>query len=145
MDMVDMVIMATMEREKLNQLLSLSQDIFITATLMDTAMDMVMVIMATMAREKLNQLLLLRLKLSQVIFIMATPMDMVMDTDMDTMVIMERGKLMLRLLQDISMATLMDMVIMDMVDTDTYMVTMAMDTMVKQHLFFYSNIDWNLS
>merc|ERR1711970_850267 len=104
-------------------------------------------------------------------------MDTVMDTDMDTMVIMERGKLMLRLLQDISMATLMDMVIMDMVTmdmedmdimdtmergklklpqdiimvtmdmevTDTHMVTMAMDTMVKQQLFFYSNIDWNLS
>merc|ERR1719350_442374 len=76
---------------------------------------------------------------------MATPMDMVMDTDMETMVIMERGQLMLRLLQDISMATLMDMVIMDMEDTDTHMVTMDMDTMVKQHLFFYSNIDWNLS
>merc|ERR1711981_1494126 len=92
---------------------------------------------------------------------MATPMDTVMDMDMDTMVIMERGKLKLRLLQDISMATLMDMVIMDMEDMDimdtmergklklpqdiimvtmdmedtvTHMVTMDMDTMVKQQL-----------
>merc|ERR1712088_404582 len=92
--------------------------------------------------------------------------------DMDIMDTMERGKLMLWPLQDISMATLMDMVIMDMEDmdimdtmergklklpqdiimvtmdmedTDTHMDTMDMDTMVKQQLFFYSNIDWNLS
>ena len=58
MDMVDMVIMATMAREKLNQLLSLSQDIFIMATPTDMVMDMVdIVIMATMAREQLNLLL----------------------------------------------------------------------------------------
>merc|ERR1711981_1450948 len=59
---------------------------------------------------------------------MATPMDTVMDMDMDTMVIMERGKL--KLPQDIIMVT------MDMEDTDTHMVTMDMDTMVKQQLFF---------
>ena len=39
-DMVDIVIMA-MAREKLNQLLSLSQDIFIMATPTDMVMDMV--------------------------------------------------------------------------------------------------------
>merc|ERR1711925_69282 len=100
-DMVDMVIMAmaTMEREKLNQLLSLSQDIFIMATPMDMVMDMVdTVIMATMEREKLK-----------------LPLDIIMVT-------------------------------MDMEDTDTHMVTMAMDTMVKQQLFIFltvSNIDWN--
>merc|ERR1719348_2611059 len=87
-------------------------------------------IMDTMERGKLM------LRLLQDIS-MATLMDMVMDTDMDIMDTMERGKL--KLPQDIIMVT------MDMEDTDTHMVTMAMDTMVKQHLFFYSNIDWNLS
>merc|ERR1719318_566905 len=127
MDMVDMVIMDTMEREKLNQLLLLSQDIFIMDTPMDMVMDMVdTVIMDTMEREKLNQLLLL----SQDIFIMDTPMDMVMDmVDMVIMDTMEREKL--KLPQDIIMVT------MDMEDTDTHMVTMAMDTMVKQQLFFF--------
>merc|ERR1712212_747956 len=127
MDMVDMVIMdmATMAREKLNQLLSLSQDIFIMATPTDMVMDMVDTVimdMATMEREKLNQLLLLRPKLSQVTFTTATPTDMVI------MATMEREKL--KLPRDIFMVT------MDMEDTDTHMVTMAMDTMVKQQLFF---------
>merc|ERR1712131_218083 len=48
--------------------------------------------------------------------------------DMDIMDTMERGKLMLRPLQDISMATLMDMVIMDMEDMD------IMDTMERGKL-----------
>merc|ERR1712147_523527 len=124
--------------------LMLSQVIFTTATPMDMVMDMVdMVIMAmaTMERGKLNQLLLLRPKLSQVTFTTATPTDMVMDmVDIVIMATMEREKLKLPL--DIIMVT------MDMEDTDTHMVTMAMDTMVKQQLFIFltvSNIDWNLS
>merc|ERR1719350_2165531 len=67
-------------------------------------------------------------------------MDMVMDmVDTGIMDTMEREKL--KLPQDIIMVT------MDMEDTDTHMVTMDMDTMVKQQLFFLavSNIDWNLS
>merc|ERR1712147_280601 len=103
--------------------------------------DMVIMAMATMEREKLNQLLLLRPKLSQVTFTTATPTDMVMDmVDTVIMATMEREKLKLPL--DIIMVT------MDMEDTDTHMVTMAMDTMVKQQLFIFltvSNIDWNLS
>merc|ERR1711909_61367 len=111
MDMEDTVIMATMEREKLNQLLllwpKLNQGIFTMATPTDMVMDMVdMVITATMAKEKLNQLLLL----SQDIFIMATPTDMVMDmVDTVIMATMEREKLKLPL--DIIMVT------MDMEDT----------------------------
>ena len=59
MDMEVMVIMATMARERLSQLLllkpMLSQDIIIMAMVV---MDMVvMVIMATTARERLSQLL----------------------------------------------------------------------------------------
>merc|ERR1719350_338408 len=97
---------------------------------MDMVMDMVDTgIMATMEREKLNQLLLL----SQVIFIMDTPMDMVMDmVDTGIMDTMEREKL--KLAQDIIMVT------MDMEDTDTHMVTMDMDTMVKQQLFFWQSV-----
>ena len=99
--------------------------------------DMVDIVIMAMAREKLNQLL----SLSQDIFIMATPTDMVMDmVDTVIMATMEREKLKLPL--DIIMVT------MDMEDTDTHMVTMAMDTMVKQQLFIFltvSNIDWNLS
>merc|ERR1712098_641679 len=72
MAMEVMVIMATMARERLSQLLllklMLNQDIIIMATV---AMDMeVMVIMATTARERLGQLPLLRL--SQDIIIMVT-------------------------------------------------------------------------
>ena len=99
--------------------------------------DMVDIVIMAMAREKLNHLL----SLSQDIFIMATPTDMVMDmVDTVIMATMEREKLKLPL--DIIMVT------MDMEDTDTHMVTMAMDTMVKQQLFIFltvSNIDWNLS
>merc|ERR1719385_580785 len=68
MDMVDMVIMATMEREKPKQLLLLSQVTIIMA--MDMVMDMVdMDTTDTMEREKLR---------------LATIMDM--DMVMDTMV-----------------------------------------------------------
>merc|ERR1719166_849239 len=84
MDMVDMVIMATMERGKPKQLLLLSQD---TIT-MDTVIMEDMDTMDIMERERLKPPLLL----SQDIIIMA--MDMVMDmVDMDTTDTMEREKL----------------------------------------------------
>merc|ERR1711872_794743 len=68
MDMVDMVIMDTMEREKLR---------LATIMVMDMDMDMVdMVTMDIMERERL----------SLVIIIMAMDMAMVMATVMDTMV-----------------------------------------------------------
>merc|ERR1712098_944059 len=89
MAMEVMVIMATMARERLSQLLllklMLNQDIIIMATV---AMDMeVMVIMATTARERLGQLPLLRL--SQDIILMVIAMD---TATMDTMA---RGRPML--------------------------------------------------
>merc|ERR1712042_325931 len=80
MDMEVMVIMATMARERLSQLLlpklMLNQDITIMAMVV-MAME-VMVIIATTARERLSQLLLLKLKLmlSQDIIIMVTLMAM---------------------------------------------------------------------
>merc|ERR1711872_496327 len=94
MAMEVMVIMATMVRERLSQLLllklMLNQDIIIMAMV---AMDMeVMVIMATTARERLRQLPLLKLMLSQDIIIMDILMVM---AGMDTMGTMERGRLML--------------------------------------------------
>merc|ERR1712018_1046966 len=90
MAMEVMVIIATMARERLSQLLllklMLNQDITIMAMV---AMDMeVMVIMATTARERLSQLPLLKLMLSQDIIIMV----MAMDTATDTLA---RGRLML--------------------------------------------------
>merc|ERR1712066_1064789 len=109
-----MVIMATMARERLSQLLllkpMLSPGIIIMVT--DTLM-VDMAITVTMARG--------RPRLPLDIIITAMAMDMV---DMDTMVTMERGRLMPS--QDtITMDMAMDM------DMD-----MVMDTMVnKQHLF----------
>merc|ERR1712133_45650 len=112
-----MVIMATMERERLSQQLllklMLNQDIIIMATV---AMDMeVMVIMATTARERLSQLPLLKLMLSQDIIIMATDTLMV---DTAITVTMARGRQRLPLDTTI-MDILMVMVAMDI------MVTMA--------------------
>merc|ERR1711872_398319 len=112
MAMEVMVIMATMVRERLKQLLllklMLNQDIIIMATV---AMDMeVMVIMATTVRERLSQLLLLKLMLSQDIIIIVTLMVMAMDTAI--MVTMARGRQRLPL-DTITMDILMVMVAMD--------------------------------
>merc|ERR1712058_206473 len=115
MDMEVIVIMATMARERLSQLLllklMLSQDIIIMFTLMVMAMDTAT--MDTMARG--------RPMLSQDTITMVMVMDMDMG-DMDTMVTMARE----RLSQDI--------IIMVTVMVD--MAIMVMDTTVnKQHLF----------
>merc|ERR1711872_1145440 len=106
-DMVDMVIIATMERGKLKQLLLLSQD---TIT-MDTAIMEDMATMDIMERERLKPPLLL----SQDIITMA--MDMVMDmVDMDTMDTMERERLRLATIMATDMV--MDMVIMDTMERE---------------------------
>merc|ERR1711902_307498 len=104
-----MIIMATMARERLSQLLLLklmpSQDIIIMVTLMVMAMDTAT--MDTMARG--------RPMLSPDTIIMDILMVMVA---MDTTVTMERGRLML------SQDTITMVMATDMVDMDT-MVTMA--------------------
>merc|ERR1719249_420169 len=141
MDMVDMVIMATMERGKPKQLLLLSQD---TIT-MDTVIMEDMDTMDIMERERLKPPLLL----SQDIIIMA--MDMVMDmVDMDTTDTMEREKLRLATIMDMDMdMDMVDMVTMDIMERERLSpviiimamdMVMVMDTMVKQQLFIDSSI-----
>merc|ERR1719336_3716941 len=110
MDMVDMVIMATMERGKPKQLLLLSQD---TIT-MDTVIMEDMDTMDIMEREKLRL---------ATIMVMDMDMDMV---DMVTMDIMERERL-----SPVIIIMAMDMVMV---------MAMVMDTMVKQQLFIDSSI-----
>merc|ERR1719310_759201 len=133
-DMVDMVIMATMERGKPKQLLLLSQD----TTTMDTAIMEDMATMDIMERERLKPTVLL----SQDIITMV--MDMV---DMDTMDTMERERLRLATIMATDMVMdMVDMVIMDTMEREkprlaTVMVmATVMDTMVKQQLFIDSSI-----
>merc|ERR1719348_87123 len=121
MDITAMVIMVTMEREKLRPKLLLSQDtaIMVMDMVMVMDMDTAMDIMVTMEREKLR----LKQLLSQdtAIMVMVMDMDTVMDiTAMVIMVTMERERL--RQNQDTDIMDIMDTVmVMDMV--------MAMGTM----------------
>merc|ERR1711872_785535 len=114
MDMVDMVIMATTERERLKQLLLLSQDI----TTMDTAIMEDTATMDIMERERLKPLLLLSQD--------TTTMDTAIMEDMVTMAIMERERL-----SPVTIIMAMDMVMV---------MATVMDTMVKQQLFIDSSI-----
>merc|ERR1711872_153921 len=114
-DMVDMVIMATMERGKPRQLPLLSQD----TTTMDTAIMEDMATMDIMERE--------RLRLAT---IMAT--DMVMDTvDMVIMDTMEREKPMLATIMvmdmDMDMVDMVTMAIMERERLSPVIIIMAMD------------------
>merc|ERR1711872_476584 len=129
MDMVDMVIMATMERGKPKQLLLLSQDtITMDTVIMEDMVTMDIIIMA---------------------------MDMVMDmVDMDTTDTMEREKPRLATIMDMDMVMdMVDMVIMDIMERErlspviiimamdmVMVMAMVMDTMVKQQLFIDSSI-----
>merc|ERR1712002_1431285 len=113
MDMVDMVIMAIMERERLKPLLLLSQD----TTTMDTAIMEDTATMDIMERERLKPLLL-----SQD----TTTMDTAIMEDMVTMAIMERERL-----SPVTIIMAMDMVMV---------MATVMDTMVKQQLFIDSSI-----
>merc|ERR1711951_218015 len=127
-----------MARERLRPMLLLSQDM---ATMVDTAMDMVLVTdmvdmdmdtMDTMARDPLM------LRLSQDMATTDTDTDMVMamDTDMAVMVIevtiMARDLLMLS--QDMA-TTDMDMAMVMVMDMDTAM-DMVTDTTDKQYKCF---------
>merc|ERR1711915_712546 len=146
MDMVDMVIMATMERGKPKQLPLLSQD---TIT-MDTAIMEVMDTMVIMERERLKQPLLLSQDITM-------DMDMVMDMVDMVMATMERGKLLLSqdtITMDTAIMEVMDTAIMErerlmlspviiiMVMDMVMVMATVMDTMVKQQLFSILDLDF---
>merc|ERR1712233_145126 len=144
MDMA-MVAMDTMvmvmARERLRPMLLLNQDM---ATMVDTAMDMVLVTdmadmdmdtMDTMARDPL----MLRLSQDMATMDMDMVMVMVLDTDMvdmdmDTMDTTARDPLMLRLSQDMATTDTDTAMGMDM-DMDTAM-DMVTDTTDKQYKSF---------